>query len=198
VRGDVPTPCETAEEAGTGRLVGEVSWFAGGVAKLPSGWLACDGAVHDVNDFPELAELLGDTFGGNGTTTFGVPDLRGRAAIGEGDGPGLTQRVLGDDGGAESVTLSAEQLPAHSHTISHTHEAQNLEVQGVDGGHNHQVASQPLAGGPEPDAGEPVNLQIGPFTLGGDNSSGSTGDGAPHNNMQPYLVLTPMIYAGTA
>lgn len=78
-----------------------------GAASAPTGWLLCNGAIASISSYPTLGALLGSTYGGNGTTTFGVPDLRGRSPVGYGAGPGLTSRALNDSGGSESATLGA-------------------------------------------------------------------------------------------
>lgn len=76
-----------------------------GAASAPTGWLLCDGSILNISSYPALGALLGSTYGGNGTTTFGVPDLRGRSPLGYGAGPGLTSRSLNDSGGGETATL---------------------------------------------------------------------------------------------
>lgn len=82
----------------------------------PRNWVSCEGQLLPIAQFDAMFSLLGTTFGGDGRTTFGVPDLRGRVAVGQGHGPGLTPRVLGAKGGAETVTLNANQIPAHTHS----------------------------------------------------------------------------------
>lgn len=84
----------------------------------PVGWAATDGAVLGVSDNTPLFSLLGTSFGGDGRSTFAVPDLRGRVVIGSGAGTGLSNRQVGNSGGAETVTLGANQLPSHSHALS--------------------------------------------------------------------------------
>jgi microcystin-dependent protein len=84
----------------------------------PNGWLYCAGQLLNINQNAALFSLLGTTYGGNGTTNFALPDLRGRIPVGAGSGTGLTPYVLGQTGGAESVTLTANQLPSHAHTYT--------------------------------------------------------------------------------
>jgi microcystin-dependent protein len=84
----------------------------------PKGWAFCHGQILSLAQNTALFSLLGTTYGGNGTTTFGLPDLRGRSAVGPGQGPGLSLYDLGEQGGAETVTLTAAEVPAHSHAIS--------------------------------------------------------------------------------
>src|SRR5450755_3568317 len=81
----------------------------------PRGWALCNGQILPINQDTALFSLLGTTYGGNGQTTFALPDLRGRTPIHVGQGPGLTNRLLGVPGGSETVTLSLAMLPAHTH-----------------------------------------------------------------------------------
>jgi microcystin-dependent protein len=89
--------------------------FAGTFA--PRGWAFCDGQLLAVSQNDALFSLLGTIYGGDGRTTFGLPDMRGRIPIHAGTGPGLSQRRLGDQGGAEDVTLTVNQLPSHGHAM---------------------------------------------------------------------------------
>lgn len=94
-------------------FVGEIRMFAGNFA--PRGWAFCDGQLLAVSQNDALFSLLGTIYGGDGRTTFGLPDMRGRIPIHQGQGPGLSQRPLGSKGGQEQVTLNANRLPSHSH-----------------------------------------------------------------------------------
>ena len=94
-------------------FVGEIRMFAGNFA--PRGWAFCDGQLLAVSQNDALFSLLGTIYGGDGRTTFGLPDLRGRIPIHAGTGPGLSPRRLGAKGGAEKVTLTVNQLPSHNH-----------------------------------------------------------------------------------
>ena len=96
-------------------FVGEIRMFAGNFA--PRGWAFCDGQLLAVSQNDALFSLLGTIYGGDGRTTFGLPDLRGRIPIHAGTGPGLSPRRLGAKGGAEKVTLTVNQLPSHSHPM---------------------------------------------------------------------------------
>lgn len=97
-------------------FIGEIKMFAGNFA--PRGWAFCHGQLLPIAQNAALFSLLGTTYGGNGTTDFALPDLRGRVPVGFGQGPGLTNRSLGQASGAESVTLQVSQLPAHDHPFS--------------------------------------------------------------------------------
>jgi microcystin-dependent protein len=95
--------------------MGVVKLFAGYF--VPNGYVECNGQLLNINSFPALHSLLLNTFGGDGITSFGVPDLRGRVPVGRGQGPGKKYE-MGDKDGAENIVLSEQQLPAHTHDIS--------------------------------------------------------------------------------
>lgn len=92
--------------------------FAGDFA--PVGWAFCNGQLLSVSDYSTVFALIGTTYGGDGINNFALPDLRGRVCIGAGQGNGLSNYVLGQKGGLESITLSVNNLPAHNHTVSGT------------------------------------------------------------------------------
>jgi len=98
-----------------GKLIGEI--FAFGSTTAPDGALPCDGALYDPAIYPDLFAVIGTNFGGNGTSTFAVPDLRGRMPIGSGAGPGLSNRAIGSMGGEQGHQLTINEIPAHSHTV---------------------------------------------------------------------------------
>ncbi|MBC7776408.1 MAG: tail fiber protein, partial [Phycisphaerae bacterium] len=93
-----------------------IMMFAGNFA--PRGWQFCNGTLQSIAENPALFSLLGTTYGGDGQTTFALPDLRSRIPVGTGNGGGLSPVDLGEVGGSETVTLNQSQLPAHSHTMS--------------------------------------------------------------------------------
>src|SRR5438477_6856604 len=97
-------------------FVGEIRMFGGNFA--PRDWAVCDGQLLAIAQNTALFSLLGTTFGGNGQTTFGLPDLRGRVPIHWGQGPGLSPRTEGESAGTESVTVSANELPPHTHALA--------------------------------------------------------------------------------
>jgi microcystin-dependent protein len=99
-------------------FVGEIRMFAGNFA--PRGWAYCDGQLLAVSQNDALFSLLGTIYGGDGRTTFGLPDLRGRVPIHAGQGPGLSSRRLGSKGGVEKVTVTVNELPSHVHPIAST------------------------------------------------------------------------------
>ncbi len=98
--------------------IGEVRLFAGNFA--PLGWAFCDGTLYSIAEYTTVFSLLGTIYGGDGQTTFAVPDLRGRIAVGTGTGLGLSNIVLGQKGGTESVTMTTAQMPAHIHSAMTT------------------------------------------------------------------------------
>jgi microcystin-dependent protein len=104
------------EDRGSDQVVlGEISMFGGNYA--PGGWAFADGQLLPINQYQALFSIMGTMYGGDGETTFGLPDLRGRIAVGRGDGPGLTNRPIGQKSGAENVTLATSQIPVHSHLL---------------------------------------------------------------------------------
>lgn len=99
-------------------FIGEIRLL--GFSRVPRGWLPCDGSLVPISTFEALFALIGTTYGGDGATTFAMPDLRGRLPLHAGTGPGLSPRAAGQRGGSETVTLDASQIPAHSHPITAT------------------------------------------------------------------------------
>ena len=99
-------------------FLGMIAMF--GFSFAPRGWALCSGQLLAISSNSALFSLLGTTYGGNGTTTFALPDLRGRVAIGQGQGPGLSNYVIGQVGGAENTTLNVNQMPAHTHAATVT------------------------------------------------------------------------------
>lgn len=96
-------------------FIAQIMMFGGNFA--PRGWALCDGQLLSINSYSALFSLLGTTYGGDGRSTFGLPDLRGRVPVHPGTGPGLSPYTLGQSGGVESVTLTENQLPSHRHTL---------------------------------------------------------------------------------
>jgi microcystin-dependent protein len=95
--------------------VGEIRLF--GFPRIPTGWFACNGDLYAISDYEALYSLIGTTYGGNGTTNFAVPDLRGRLPVHQGTGGGLSPAVLGQSYGTETVTLLTTQIPTHNHML---------------------------------------------------------------------------------
>lgn len=164
----------------------------------PRGWAFCNGQILSIAQNTALFSLLGVTFGGNGQTTFALPDLRGRTAIGQGQGPGLSNYTMGQSGGFETVTLTAAQIPAHIHgasglTVSMS-AATNAGTQSVPG----TDSANALGASVDP-TGRPLNLYVNAspsVNLQGTGISGntaSTGGNQPHENRMPYLAVNYVI-----
>jgi microcystin-dependent protein len=156
-------------------LLGEIIMFGGTFA--PRGWALCNGQLLAIGDNSSLFALLGTTYGGDGRTTFGLPDLRGRMPLHQGSGPGLTQRNLGQRNGTENHTLSIPEMPSHGHSIGVSSAVgnakmpnDNLLAQSNDGENN--------------------------FTTGeadGEMTTENLGGGQGHNNMPPFLAVNFII-----
>lgn len=100
------------------QYLGEIRMFS--YSRVPQGWLACDGSMQSIADNPALYSLLGTAYGGNGTTTFGLPDMRGRLPVHQGQAPGSASYTMGQQGGSETVTLDPAQMPMHNHPVRAT------------------------------------------------------------------------------
>ncbi len=146
----------------------------------PKGWATCDGQLLAISQNTALFSLLGTTYGGDGKTTFRLPDLQGRAAMQQGQGPGLSHRQLGEQGGAASVTLLLSEMPAHTHLPVNAKGSggQADPANLMWGTSNAQKLSANFYA---PAAGTPTLMHPNALSL--------TGSGLPHNNLMPYLVL---------
>jgi microcystin-dependent protein len=159
-------------------FVAEVRIFAGNFP--PTGWAFCNGQLMPISQNTALFSLLGTTYGGDGKSTFALPDLQGRAPMHPGDGPGLTPRVLGEAAGQPAVTLLESEMPVHSHTTS----AQTTPASAFAPSNTTILARS--VGGNAYGTGTPdavlASTAIQP-----------AGGSQPHNNMQPFLVLNFVI-----
>lgn len=157
-------------------ILGEIKLWA--ISFTPKGWLPCDGRLLPISNYSALFSLFGTAYGGNGTTNFALPDLRGRVPVGQGTAmPGI-----GASGGVENVSLITQELPPHNHPVnSSTTDANQL------GGLNHHIAA-PVDRASPPAA---VNLYAAttPDTGLDTRTVTLSGEALPHNNMQPYLAL---------
>lgn len=172
-------------------LLGQVMLFAGNFA--PRGWAFCDGQLLAISANTALFSILGTTYGGDGRTTFALPDLRGRVPIGEGRGPGLSDRRLGQRGGAEDVVLNVLNLPSHSHLAQTTAE---LYGQSEAGDEDLLSPGVVLASGSgtssEIYSNEPVNTKMG-NSISAVTTVSNTGGQQAHENMQPFLAINYII-----
>jgi microcystin-dependent protein len=173
-------------------FIGQIMVFAGNFA--PAGWALCDGRLLKISDNDALFKAIGTSYGGDGTVTFALPDLRGRVPLGQGAGPGLSPYQLGQKVGAESVALAAAQMPSHGHLVNAVSgpgntniPARNTLLSGVGG----QAASGQYQ---TPAYAPPSANQV---SLAG-NMVSSIGDGQPHPNLQPFLVFNFCIAVSVA
>lgn len=144
----------------------------------PRDWLLCNGQLLAISQNTALFSLLGVQYGGNGTTNFAIPDLRGRVPVNWGNGPGLSPSVIGQRTGVESVTLLTTQMPAHSHAASGTSSANARDPRG----------NLPAASFQNRYDGSP-NTTMHPSAVA------IAGGGLPHDNMGPFLAVTYIICA---
>jgi microcystin-dependent protein len=160
-------------------FIGEIQLY--GFNFNPRGWAFCNGATLPISQNTALFSLIGTIYGGNGQTTFQLPNFAGRAANQQGQGPGLTPRSLGESFGANTVTLTANQIPQHSHgvVIYAQNNAAN-RASSPSAGNALSVASSTSATAFRP--GGPLNTTFPPNMI-----QPSQGGGQPHQNQQPYL-----------
>lgn len=162
-------------------FLAEIRMFGGNFAII--GWALCNGQILPISQNTALFSLLGTNFGGNGTSNFGLPNLQASVPMGMGNGPGLTPRVIGETGGANSVTLTQNQMAAHNHPA---------KCDTADG-----AQASPIGGlwaevkvGRNPhnyyhNSSDGTQMNVGALSPSGGN--------APHNNLQPYLTVTFLI-----
>jgi microcystin-dependent protein len=157
----------------------------------PRGWAFCQGQVLSIASNTALFSLLGTTFGGNGQTTFGLPDLRGRVAVGQGQGPGLSNYVMGQMSGTETNTLTTGQMPIHTHTATATTTSILSAEETAANAQN--PAGKCLASGTNIYAVESpgTNRQMSPTAIASTTTVtiATAGGSQPVNNLQPYLAL---------
>ncbi|MDQ3914908.1 MAG: tail fiber protein [Actinomycetota bacterium] len=153
--------------------VGEIRMFGGNFA--PAGWAFCDGQLLPISENETLFQLIGTTYGGDGQSTFALPDLQGRIPIHQGQGSGLSNHTIGEKAGVDSVTLTIQQMPVHNHAL--------LASLNVGGASN--PGNQMLAAG--------TNVQffraIAPNANMAANIVGPAGGSQPHENVMPYLCV---------
>jgi microcystin-dependent protein len=158
--------------------VGEIRMFAGNFA--PAGWMFCGGQLLPISENTTLFQLIGTTYGGDGQSTFALPDLRGRIPIHFGTGSSNTAYQLAETGGAEEVTLTVQQIPAHSHPLLASNNAGNNTLPGGS------LIAKSISNLPYSSFNAPVT-PINPATVA------PVGGSQPHTNFQPYLCLNFII-----
>lgn len=146
----------------------------------PRGWATCDGQLMPISQNTALFSLLGTYYGGDGKTTFALPNLQGSAAMGAGQGPGLSQHDLGETGGSATVTLTVGELPSHSHTMQAFDNSLAKANTSTPG--NTVVFARANNANPYQPTTNQQLVSMSPQAVA------ITGQSMPHNNMQPYLV----------
>jgi microcystin-dependent protein len=164
-----------AARAGIEPFLGEL--MLTGYNFCPQGWASASGQLLSISQNTALFSLLGTQFGGNGVTTFALPDLRGRAPIGEGQGPGLSPRVIGEQGGAETVTLLQSQMPIHNHAAGASTLAGN-SVTPTNALPAKKFRTQLYR------TGSSADTTLAPDAIG------LAGGSQPHSNMPPFTAMT--------
>ena len=183
------------------QTIGEIRMFAGNFA--PLGWMLCQGQLLSISEYELLYTIIGTTYGGDGISTFALPNLASRVPVGMGQGLGLSSIILGKQVGVETVTLTNPQLPAHTHAIDKN------SVQVTNG-----IASNMLSTAHEPTKGKSLgvaankgistlgynqevpNMTLHETSLRNEDLTKTTlpvGENQPHNNMQPYLGINFII-----
>ncbi len=160
-------------------FIGEIRMFGGNFP--PRGWQFCQGQLLSIAQNTALFSILGTTYGGNGQTTFALPDLRGRYPMQPGQGPGLSPRTLGEQGGSETVTLISTQMPAHNHSLnvsSQQGEAETPVGTVLAADNNAQILNYRAS---------PIDGTMNPAAIG------VAGGSQPHNNMSPFLCVNFII-----
>ena len=163
----------------------------------PVGWAFCNGQLLAIAQNTALFSLLGTIFGGNGTTTFGLPDFRGRVPVGAGQGLGLSSYVLGQIGGTESITLTTAQMPMHNHSVSLS---VTISASTAQAANSTPAANNSLAAMNDPSSGDSINAYgtsapNTPLNTGATAAGPTTfaGQSQPHDNRQPYLAVNYII-----
>jgi microcystin-dependent protein len=154
-------------------FIGEVKLFGGDFA--PVGWAFCDGQLLSIAEYDTLFQLIGTTYGGNGTDNFALPDLRGRVPIGQGAGPGLSPRIVGESAGSEVVALTVAELPAHAHGVNASSSATTTKPKGA----------VPATGGSYFPASDGHQFDV--------FSQLAVGHNQPHDNMAPFTTISYII-----
>ena len=159
-------------------FIGEIRMFGGNFA--PQGWAFCNGQLLAISQYDALFALIGTTYGGDGVTTFGLPDLRGRIPIHMGTGTGLSPRALGESSGTETVTMDATQLPAHDHQFIGTTSSASAASPGG------ALVSTPSS----VDLYRPATVPASNMAAG---AIGPAGGSQPHDNIQPFQCISFII-----
>ena len=157
--------------------IGEIRMFGGNFA--PAGWMFCEGQALPISEHDQLFAVIGTTYGGDGQESFGLPDLRGRIPIHQGQGLGLQNYILAEAAGVEEVTLTVQQIPVHNHTML---------------GAN-SVANDPNPANNVPGESSAISMyqSANPTVPMGPQMLSPMGGSQPHHNLQPYLCVNFII-----
>ena len=166
-------------------FIAEIVMFGGNFA--PRGWAFCDGQLLSISSNQALFSLVGTIYGGDGRTTFGLPDLRGRVPLGPRQGAGLSNCALGQRGGAESVALTIAQMPSHTHTATVTVRATSSN------GNQTGPAGHILANDPREDQYSDTTPDVTMNSGATSVANANTGGSQAHPNLQPYLAINFII-----
>ncbi len=196
-------------------FIGQIMMFGGNFA--PRGWALCDGQLLAISSNTALFSIIGTTYGGDGRTTFALPDLRGRASIHPGNGPGLSAYRLGERGGVEDVTLSSRQIPSHNHAVSGDvpvslalRSQADLKVSSASADEEEPSSSAYLAAGKDSsgnavemftESAPDTTLAAGSVTVSTTGTgkmtlntiTNNTGGNLSHTNIEPYLCVNYII-----
>jgi microcystin-dependent protein len=162
--------------------VGQIFIFAGNFA--PSGWMFCNGQLLPISEYETLFNLIGTTYGGDGQSTFALPDMRGRVPVHQGQGGGLSNYTLAQTGGAESVTLNMQQIPQHNHFAL----SNNAQGSASTPSANTILSSQNIGTGANTPSGFAAYAAGTAVTLPASTVQ-NTGGNQPHDNIMPILTL---------
>jgi len=161
-------------------FVAEIRMFAGNFP--PKGWATCDGQLLPISQNTALFSLLGTFYGGDGKSTFALPDLQGSTPICQGQGAGLSERFLGESSGTDFITLLTSEMPVHTH---------NLMGDAVDTGDTRTPS--PTVTMAQTSPGNAYTAATSPLVQMNFQALAISGSSLPHNNMQPFLVVTFII-----
>ncbi|MDX8391258.1 MAG: tail fiber protein [Mariprofundaceae bacterium] len=166
----------TSRDTSSGQMIGQI--IMAGFHYAPRGWALCNGQLLSIAEYTTLFSLLGTTYGGDGRTTFALPDLRGRVPIHAGNAPGLTNRALGSKGGDETTLLNLNQMPAHNHGLNASSEQADKQNPSGNYAASHATTSiyRPVAN---------AKMNAGAVDSAGGNQ--------PHNNMPPFATVNYII-----
>jgi microcystin-dependent protein len=167
-------------------FIGEIRLFAGNFA--PRGWAFCQGQILSIAQNEALFALIGTTYGGNGQTTFALPDLRGRVPVSQGQGPGLSSYTIGQAAGVEQVTLTSSQIPPHQHALNAT----TAQGSSVSPGNTVMLATPVEPGVQTALYVVPGTSVVNPAPMAA-QSIGQAGGNQPHSNMMPTLAINYII-----